>query len=241
MKYETESAATWLTNQLNDSLLSREQKRRFQQSLQSGMCNKYATHWYDDQPSKGQAFRSIIIDIENKFVDELILEACNRAGIVDFLHKLQVPFTGLTLWVDPGEVEVQFFKHRTPQMIFSKFTGANVDMPLPVPRSQSPSKPSHTRSRSPPARSFSPPARSFSPTYQPTPLFVPPQQEVLMQQHAMPYQPPLEYHMPAHEYHPVEWEQPIAYSQAATYAAPAHVLYPQHPQMMGYQQVGTFA
>lgn len=239
MKYETESAATWLTNQLNSELLSREQTRRFQQTLQSGMCNKYAPHWYEEEPSRGQAFRSLIVDIKNKFVDELILEACNRAGIVDFLHKLQMPFEGLTMWIDPGEVEVQFFQHRTPQMIFSKYTGANVDMPLPVPRSRSPHKPTHSRTASPPARSYSPPSRSFTPSFQPTPLFVPPQEPTVVQRR-LPLQHVHERSIPVQEYHPQEWEQPMTYSHAA-FAAPGHVHY-QHPQMFGYQpQVGTFA
>lgn len=240
MKYETESAAIWLTKQLNSELLSREQTRRFQQSLQSGMCNKYATHWYEEEPSRGQAFRSLIVDIENKFVDELILEACNRAGIVDFLHKLQVPFTGLTMWIDPGEVEVQFFNHRSPQMIFSKFTGANVDMPLPVPRAKSPHKPTHSRTPSPPARSYSPPARSFTQSFhQPTPLFVPVQEPAVVQ-HRLPLHAVHEHPIPAQEYYPQEWEQPITYSHAG-FAAPGHVQY-QHPQMFAYQpQVGTFA
>lgn len=245
MKYETETASVWLSKQLNDSLLGNEQLCRFQQILQSGMCNKYASHWYENQPARGQAFRSVIIDIENKFVDELILDACNRAGIDDFLQKLQVPFKGLTMWIDPGEVEVQFFQHRDSQIIFSKYTGANVGMPLPVPRSTSPKRnTTHKRTPSPPAiRSFSPPARSFSPAYQPTPLFVPPSESPATRNpHRLAgrqgYAEPIA-DMYQHEFYPQEWEQPTAFSQ---YAAPSHVLYHQVPPIMAYQpQIGTFA
>ncbi|XP_061094816.1 protein BTG3 [Conger conger] len=74
--------------------------KRFADKLKDLLCEKYAHHWYPDNPSKGQAFRCIRIDSRGPS-DEPVLKACADSELKP--SELALPHE-LTLWIDPLDV-----------------------------------------------------------------------------------------------------------------------------------------
>jgi len=105
MKYEIEAASGYWLAKLDRTQITEEQSRIFLSELQRLMCNKFANHWYEDEPTRGQGFRSLVCDYEQKFVDSMLLSAATAAGFN--FYELWGDTKGLRMWVDPGEVEVR--------------------------------------------------------------------------------------------------------------------------------------
>ncbi|XP_061815359.1 protein BTG3 [Nerophis lumbriciformis] len=80
--------------------LTKQKTELFIEKLHGALEEKFQGHWYPDNPSKGQAYRCIRVNM-SKCQDPELLRACRESG-VNF-SDLGLP-PALTLWVDPGEV-----------------------------------------------------------------------------------------------------------------------------------------
>ena len=108
----------------------------FQKQVLNLMCEKYALHWYENNPLRGQAYREIVCDFETGQVDSILVTAADRAGFSLYQH-FSSP-RGLRMWVDPGEVEVSFTsKPHVTQILYQKGQSLS-GSPLGSPRSSSP-------------------------------------------------------------------------------------------------------
>ncbi|XP_027628639.1 protein BTG4 [Tupaia chinensis] len=94
--------------------LSKQQIKDFAERLMTILFETYRSHWYPDCPSKGQAFRCIRINDQNK--DPILEKAC-AASKVDFFH-LGLP-KEMTIWVDPFEVCCRYGEKNHPFTIAS--------------------------------------------------------------------------------------------------------------------------
>lgn len=78
---------------------------QFATKLATLLHERYANHWYETQPLKGQAFRCVRLKRAENYMDpslEIILRECGLS-----LSQLGLP-NDFTLWIDPGEVSVRF-------------------------------------------------------------------------------------------------------------------------------------
>ncbi|XP_069496814.1 protein BTG3-like [Ambystoma mexicanum] len=80
--------------------LDQEKMEKFEEKLTAILCEKYADHWYPENPIKGQAYRCIRIN-RKQHVDESLQKACSASGLA--YSDLPLP-TELCLWIDPSEV-----------------------------------------------------------------------------------------------------------------------------------------
>jgi len=167
MKYEIEAAAEFLTRAIFHALDPREQTTTFYNVLCCTLANKFANHWYEESPIKGQALRSIIVDCENGFVDNIILQCAKISKTHNIAKRLEVAFpAGFRMWIDPGEVEVEYLCNNGNDVIYS--TQRKVTQPKRIQRPPSPqnfknsSYEYYERAPSPPsAYSTSPPSSPY--------------------------------------------------------------------------------
>jgi hypothetical protein len=122
MLEEIESAANFLTRLIaksnNSSLLiTQESIDSFSRKLCQLLEEKFRDHWFPEKPIKGQAYRCIRIN-ENNRRDPIVEKACNECGIR--YDELKLPLE-LTLWVDPNEVTCRFGEHKGSYCIVAKF------------------------------------------------------------------------------------------------------------------------
>lgn len=111
MKQETEAAALYWASCLERSKLNGQmQIDQFITQLQTFMQNKYANHWYVNNPLQGQAFRSLACDLRGGEIDQMLLDAAAASGF-DITTVLDTK-NSIRMWVDPGEVEVETGKSR---------------------------------------------------------------------------------------------------------------------------------
>ncbi|XP_015345539.1 protein BTG4 [Marmota monax] len=94
--------------------LSKQQIEKFAEKLMIILFETYRGHWHPGCPSKGQAFRCIRINNQNK--DPILERACAESN-VNFSH-LGLP-KELTLWVDPFEVCCRYGEKNHPFIIAS--------------------------------------------------------------------------------------------------------------------------
>ncbi|XP_068179763.1 protein BTG3-like [Antennarius striatus] len=97
------AAAVWFLRNLVERAHRKPEPHKldlFCEKLASALQKKFEGHWYPENPSKGQAFRSIRV---NQFSgpDPDVLWSCQESGIES--GEMIMP-PELTLWVDPGEV-----------------------------------------------------------------------------------------------------------------------------------------
>merc|ERR1711862_142617 len=59
-------------------------------------------HWHPEFPERGQALREIVCDIENNYVDSILIDAAFRSGF-NFVNCYSRK--GIRMWVDPGELK----------------------------------------------------------------------------------------------------------------------------------------
>lgn len=107
MRSEISAAANWWSTQLHDAAphFSAEKVELFNVSLKIAMFHKFGAHWYEEEPLKGQAYRSLMVT--RSFVDSLVLEAAEKAKIGFVGDLLQKICGDATMWVDPRTVEVR--------------------------------------------------------------------------------------------------------------------------------------
>eukprot|EP01103_Thecamoeba_quadrilineata_P021369 TRINITY_DN97_c0_g2_i1.p1 TRINITY_DN97_c0_g2~~TRINITY_DN97_c0_g2_i1.p1 ORF type:complete len:142 (-),score=25.16 TRINITY_DN97_c0_g2_i1:196-621(-) len=117
MMKEIKVAARWWASQLKKHKLSAKQIKTFEKELQKHLFNKYKGHWYNHEPLKGHAYRSILYDDQNRAVDEVLLESARAAKISDFVDLLLLT-SGLIMWVDPGQVSIKIFIYPIVQDIY---------------------------------------------------------------------------------------------------------------------------
>eukprot|EP01102_Stenamoeba_stenopodia_P008766 TRINITY_DN2559_c0_g1_i1.p1 TRINITY_DN2559_c0_g1~~TRINITY_DN2559_c0_g1_i1.p1 ORF type:complete len:250 (+),score=23.04 TRINITY_DN2559_c0_g1_i1:211-960(+) len=112
MKTECRAAAEWWGSIISKQGLANEpaQISKFQTSLQHLMESKYTGHWYEAQPWRGNAYRSIAVDRRSKpyKIDEMLVIAAESAMIMDLPTRLMPIYTHITMWVDPGECTVRY-------------------------------------------------------------------------------------------------------------------------------------
>ncbi|XP_020650436.3 protein BTG4 [Pogona vitticeps] len=90
--------------------LSKRQVETFASKLTATLFEKYKTHWYPDNPSKGQAYRCIRIN-RCQPRDPLLDQVCAKSK-VDF-DSLGLP-KEMTVWVDPFDVCCRYGEKNPP-------------------------------------------------------------------------------------------------------------------------------
>jgi hypothetical protein len=179
MILETQAASLWIANHVRRvSDASDDQIVEFQEELQRQMMDKFSRHWYvrhhrfpgiqqlcsnvfhaaryEDNPIRGSAFRSLLIDGENMLIDELIEAAAKHAHISDIASLLL--FTGgMRMWVDPKEVvcasergrksDIVVYRNGSSSSSSPPLNSSNSSLPAVSPQSLSP--PSMLASSSP--------------------------------------------------------------------------------------------
>src|SRR5690606_9899625 len=72
--------------------------------LMAAMQAKYTGHWHEEEPSRGSAFRALVIGSECGVLDGLIAASLepDRRLATAFRAAMSAQPGTLTLWVDPG-------------------------------------------------------------------------------------------------------------------------------------------
>ncbi len=134
MKDEIAAAVVFLTRLINlKRTFTTEQMSKLSENLVSSLIEKFRNHWYEEKPSKGQAFRCIRI-AEDEPRDSVLARAAKKSGL--HYDDMSLP-NDFTLWVDPLEVVCRFGEKGTicPIAEFPKKT-------KPVNDNEPPSTPS---------------------------------------------------------------------------------------------------
>ncbi|XP_023681958.1 protein BTG4 [Paramormyrops kingsleyae] len=90
--------------------LDRRSREKFAVELTSVLFEKYKSHWYPDNPSRGQAFRCLRMN-KAQCKDAVLDQACRRSDI-DY-DDLGLP-KEMTIWVDPFEVSCRYGEKSSP-------------------------------------------------------------------------------------------------------------------------------
>ncbi|KAA0716462.1 B9.10 protein p30 [Triplophysa tibetana] len=90
--------------------LDRVLRETFAVELTSVLFENYKSHWYPENPSKGQGFRCLRMN-KGQLRDPIIASACCRSGII--YEDLCLP-KEISIWVDPGEVSCRYGETSTP-------------------------------------------------------------------------------------------------------------------------------
>ncbi|NWT20813.1 B915 protein, partial [Vireo altiloquus] len=129
MKDEIAAAVFFITKLVKrEGRLSRDEVERFAARLTTVLFEKYKSHWYPENPCRGEAFRCIRINKQQPW-DPLLDQACVESG-VDF-SRLGLP-EELTVWVDPFEVSCRYGERNEPFAVV-RFTGEeNPELPQQI-------------------------------------------------------------------------------------------------------------
>jgi len=91
-----------------------EQRVAFQAQLVQMFVIDFQKHWYEAEPHRGSAFRSIKCDEYG--VDSKLMKAMSSVGIS--LDSATFP-QSVVMWVNPGDVKVRYGKSWSPKIIYS--------------------------------------------------------------------------------------------------------------------------
>ncbi|XP_053125093.1 protein BTG4 [Hemicordylus capensis] len=126
MKDEIAAAVFFITRLVKKhDKLSKNQMERFASKLTTSLFEKYKNHWYQDNPSKGQAFRCIRINC-CQARDPLLEQVCVESN-VDF-ESLGLP-KEMTVWVDPFDVCCRYGE-KNPPFTVAHFRGSEEDQDI---------------------------------------------------------------------------------------------------------------
>jgi len=109
---EIQVAVHWWIEKLDKLGLTEEQVAMFKDHLIKVLLKKFAGHWYPQNPSLGNAFRSLLCD--SRSVDKTLVEAARKSYIGNIQKRLGEEC--LIMWVDPGQVEVKYFSANTREV-----------------------------------------------------------------------------------------------------------------------------
>jgi protein Tob/BTG len=100
--YEQISAAVLFLVSLikGNSKYTEENIQHFKAHLMKSLVQRYENHWFPDKPSKGQAYRSIRVNMQSPR-DPILERAATECGLR--YESLKLPLE-LTIWIDPDEV-----------------------------------------------------------------------------------------------------------------------------------------
>eukprot|EP00035_Acanthoeca_spectabilis_P035531 m.35178 g.35178 ORF g.35178 m.35178 type:complete len:234 (+) comp7418_c0_seq1:213-914(+) len=98
---EVEAAATAIAEYLSRGGESPAAIEAFRTALACSLAQKYSTHWWIEQPSRGEGFRHLSCGRDR--VDPVVAQALRTAGIPLSRLAAQLP-RELSLWCDPGAV-----------------------------------------------------------------------------------------------------------------------------------------
>ncbi|CAI9614503.1 unnamed protein product, partial [Staurois parvus] len=117
MKNEISAAVFFLSKLLkNNRNLSKEDIETFCDELSRILYDKYVNHWYQETPTKGQAYRCIRVN-RYQGVDPDLQKACFNSGLI--YEDLGLP-KEMTLWVDPYEVCCRYGE-KNPSFVVASF------------------------------------------------------------------------------------------------------------------------
>ncbi|PRD24282.1 UNVERIFIED_CONTAM: Btg4 [Trichonephila clavipes] len=105
MKEEIWAAVNFLTRLVGkyDSV-TEAQVKSFQETLIEILTEKFKGHWFPEKPNRGQAYRCIRVN-GNERKDPVLEKAAEKCGLQ--YENLNLP-AELTVWVDPQEVCCRF-------------------------------------------------------------------------------------------------------------------------------------
>uniref|UniRef100_A0A8C9SSP1 Si:dkey-79d12.5 n=1 Tax=Scleropages formosus TaxID=113540 RepID=A0A8C9SSP1_SCLFO len=111
MRTEVRAAVDFLSNLAQRrGGVDQVRARRFAEKLEELLCEKYASHWYPENPGRGQAFRCIRINRSGP-LDGSVLRACEESDLSP--AELGLP-PEITVWIDPEEVCVRATRPALP-------------------------------------------------------------------------------------------------------------------------------
>ncbi|KAL4647490.1 maternal B9.15 protein-like [Arapaima gigas] len=111
MKEEIAAAVFFITRLAKKrGKLDRRRRERFAVELTRLLFERYKSHWYPGEPSRGQAFRCMRMN-KSQSRDPVLERACQRSEIE--YEDLGLP-REMTIWVDPFEVSCRYGEKSSP-------------------------------------------------------------------------------------------------------------------------------
>jgi hypothetical protein len=168
MKNEIDAASTWWVSQV--TVARADQLHAFRHALWTALHERFRGHWYESEPHRGQGFRCISYLPEEEKVDDLLNDSATAAGL-DVAKCFQALEGGVTMWVDPGDVEVKFLSTRRHKVLYknnaltptkdvrTRARTRSFQKYSPAPPPQQPQQQAYHR---PMGKSVSPPVRKLS-------------------------------------------------------------------------------
>lgn len=111
MLEEIRATVRFFSESMDTTGLSPIQVHQFAESLSKALVEAYRGRWYPTQPVRGQALRCLRLDTQFEYCDKLLYRAADAAGIAALWKRYLAPSTRhglLTVWVDPGCVDLQW-------------------------------------------------------------------------------------------------------------------------------------
>nr|XP_057922579.1 protein BTG3-like [Doryrhamphus excisus] len=115
MEKEITDAVFPLMKTLISKKLEFQKTKLFIERLSFALQEKFAGHWYPENPSKGEAYRCIRVNQYDSHDPEL-LRACHESGLQFCDLRLPLDFT---LWINPGEAFCRIGEDNPPFSVAS--------------------------------------------------------------------------------------------------------------------------
>jgi len=120
---EVLKAVNWWKSQLcQNGSVPMDKANVFEKRLLEGIVKKIQNHWFVEEPARGQAYRSISLDILGR--PDPLLQVATLAANITNLHESFPYIESLTMWIDPGLVAVKTYwtyaKAASEEVIYMK-------------------------------------------------------------------------------------------------------------------------